>query len=86
MSLLLYRNFVDIVLFKYSLYKIKDLVSFVITKNRKKKSILHVFKELHDDTYLMYLVLWQNNAVKCIEQRQFELDHIAVLQFKMVAF
>lgn len=86
MSLLLYRNFVDIVLFKYySLYKIKDLVSFVITKNRKK-SIIHLFKELHDDTYLMYLVPWQNNAVKCIEQRQFELDHIAVLQFKMVAF
>lgn len=57
MSLLLYRNFVDIVLFKYSLYKIKDLVSFVITKNRKKKSIIHVFKELHDDTYLMYLLV-----------------------------
>lgn len=56
MSLLLYRNFVNIVLFKYSLYKIKDLVSFVITKNRKKKSFIHVFKELHDDTYLMYLV------------------------------
>lgn len=56
MSLLLYRNFVDIVLFKYSLYKIKDLISFVITKNRKK-SIIHVFKELHDDTYLMYLLV-----------------------------
>lgn len=55
MSLVLYRNFVDIVLFKYSFYKIQDLVSFVITKNRKK-SIIHVFKELHDDTYLMYLV------------------------------
>lgn len=53
---ILYRNFVDIVLFKYSLYKIKDLVSFVITKNRKK-SIIHVFKELHDDTYLMYLLV-----------------------------
>lgn len=56
MSLLLYRNFVDIVLFKYSLYKIKDLVSFVITKNRKKKHCTF-FKELHDDTYLMYLLV-----------------------------
>lgn len=57
MSLLLYRNFVDIVLFKYSLYKIKDLVSFVITKNRKKKKHYTFFKELHDDTYLMYLLV-----------------------------
>lgn len=55
MSLLLYRNFVDIVLFKYSLYKIKDLVSFVNTKNRKK-ALYIFFTELHDDTYLMYLV------------------------------
>lgn len=56
MSLVLYRNFVDIVLFKYSFYKIKDLVSFVITKNRKKKHYTF-FKELHDDTYLMYLLV-----------------------------
>lgn len=58
MFLLLYRNFVDIVFFKYSFYKIKDLVLFVIIKNCKKKSIIYVFKELYDDIYLMYLVFW----------------------------
>lgn len=51
MSLLLYRNFVDIVLFKYSLYKIKDLVSFVITKNRKKKALYMFLK-----SYMMILI------------------------------
>lgn len=57
MFLLLYRNFVDIVFFKYSFYKIKDLVLFVIIKNWKK-SIIYVFKELYDDIYLMYLLVF----------------------------
>lgn len=58
MFLLLYRNFVDIVFFKYSFYKINDLVLFVIIKNCKKKSIIYVFKELYDDIYLMYLLVF----------------------------
>lgn len=51
MFLLLYRNFVDIVFFKYSFYKIKDLVLFVIIKNCKKK-VLYMFLK----SYMMIFI------------------------------